>query len=172
VPDNTPLTLNLVQPEDFTVHNFDDELRVDTLCRQLLLAIRDVLLGRVDLSPLQVGKLCHGADLFLRDFVIAVCGDNLFHLPSERVRQFAGHWYIVNTLEPNVAELSEILDGIAACYEVLAGRELVESTRYAAIAAACADLPGYQQRIEDFWAITGDGYDRWRAACPLPIRPA
>ena len=171
MPDNTLLAFNLVQREDFTVHNLDDEIRVDALSRRLLLAIRDVLLERGDLSPLQVGKLCHGADLFLRDFVVATCGDNLFHLPPERVRQFAGHWYIVNTLEPNGAELAVILDGIAACYEVLADQGLVERTRYAAILAACADLPGYLQRIEDFWAISADGYDRWRAACPLPPRP-
>ncbi|MCK7482142.1 MAG: hypothetical protein M0C28_37060 [Candidatus Moduliflexus flocculans] len=35
---------------------------------------------------------------FLREFVIAECDDNLFRLPAERVRQFAGHWYIVRTL--------------------------------------------------------------------------
>jgi hypothetical protein len=172
VPDSTPIAFSLVNLDDFTVRDLDDEFRVDALCRRLLLSIRHQLLRRGDLTPLQVGRLCHGADLFLRDFVIAACGDNLFRLPAERVRQFAGHWYIVNTLEPNGAELAVLLDGIATCYEVLAGQGLVDRTLSDDVAAACADLPGYRQRIEEFWAITGDGYERWRTACPLPERPA
>jgi len=170
VPDSLPLPLDQVNPDDFTVRDVDDELRVDSLCRRLLLAVRDQLRQRGDLTLLQVGRLCHGADLFLRDFVIAACGDNPLHIPPERVRQFAGHWYIVNSLEPNAAELALLLEGIAACYRVLAEAGLVATGLYHAVAAACIELPAYRQRIEDYWAITGDGYDHWRAACPLPQR--
>ena len=164
-----PLAFSQVNPEDFTVRTLIDEIRVDALCRRLLLAVRDHLLAH-GLDATEAGRLCHGADLFLRDFVIAACGDNLFRLPPERVRQFAGHWYVVNTLEPHGDDLAVILAGITACYEVLAGHGLVSPALHNAVATACADLPAYRQRIDDYWAIVEDGYDRWRSACPLPAR--
>jgi hypothetical protein len=167
-----PLDLQQINPADFDIRTCDDEIRVDTLCGRLLLAVRDHLLTEPDCNPRMVGDLCQGADYFLRDFIIAECADNLLQLPPERVRQFAGHWYIIRTLEPNVRELAGILAGIAACYRVLAARGLVEPERATAIEAACADLPGYRQRIDDFWAIEDDGFAAWRNACPLPERPA
>lgn len=167
-----PLDLKLVDPADFEVHGFDDEVRADELCERLLQAVRDELLAGGEVSPLEAGELCSGADYFLREFVIAECGDNLFRLPAERVRQFAGHWYIVRTLEPNVAELSTILAGVAACYRILAGHGLVTETLAETVGLACTDLPWYRQRIETFWAIEGAGYDAWRAACLLPERKA
>lgn len=170
MPENTPLAFARVAPDDFNVAGLDDEIRVDGLCGRLLLAVRDQLLARGDRSPVEVGELCRGADLFLRDFVLAACGDNPFRLPPERVRQFAGHWYIVHTLDPDDKELAGILAGITACYAVLAAHGLVAAELADAVAAAGAELPWYRQRIEHYWAITGDGYDHWRAACPLPER--
>jgi hypothetical protein len=166
----TPLNLGRVDPADFTVSTLDDEIRVDALCVRLLLAIRERLLREPHRTPLEVGQQCRGADLFLRDFVIAACGDNLFSLPPERVRQFAGHWYITSTLEPNAGELATILDGIAACYAVLAEHGLISPALHSAVAAACAELPWYRQRIDDYWAIETDGFRQWRAVCPLPER--
>jgi len=165
-----PLDLNDINLQDFNIHSFDDEIRVDELCARLLLAVRDRLLTEGAGDPLTVGELCQGADYFLREFVIAECTDNLLELPPERVRQFAGHWYIVRTLEPNTQELARILAGVAACYRILAALNLVDSARAEAIAEACTDLPAYNKRIDEFWAIEGDGFDRWRAACPLPVR--
>jgi len=167
-----PLDLERINPKEFDVGSLDDELRVDELCTRLLLAVRDRLLTDGPGDPLVVGELCQGADYFLREFVIAECADNLLELPPERVRQFAGHWYIVRTLEPNPKELAAILGGVAACYRTLAATGLVDPARAEAIAAGCADLPFYSQRIADFWAIEGDGFDRWRAVCPLPAGQA
>jgi len=172
VPAIIPLDLQHVSPDQFEIRDFADEIRVDGLCVQLLLAIRDHLVTHQDVAPLEAGALAQGADHFLREFVIAECHDNLFHLPVERVRQFAGHWYIVRTLEPNAAELAAILAGIDNCYRVLAAHGLVAPELSAAIGAACAELPYYRQRIDDFWAIEGDGFTTWRAACPLPGRSA
>lgn len=165
-----PLDPRRIDPNDFDIHSLDDEIRVDELCTRLLLAVRDRLLSETAGDPLAVGAWCLGADYFLREFVIAECADNLLELPPERVRQFAGHWYIVRTLEPNVQELAGILDGIAACYLTLAAMGLVDPARAEAIAGLCADLPAYRRRIDEFWAIEGDGFDRWRDACPLPAR--
>ncbi|MCM2265009.1 MAG: hypothetical protein NDI73_07440 [Desulfuromonadales bacterium] len=168
----TPLDLKQIAPEDFEIRTLDDEIRVDELCRRLLAAVRDQLLADGTIDPTEAGALCHGADYFLRDFVLAECHDNLFRLPPERVRQFAGHWYITRNFEPNVAELAAILAGVCACYHVLAGHGLVDPELTGAIGTACTDLASYQQRISDFWAIEGDGFAAWRAACPLPARPA
>ena len=168
MPATTPLPFDQVNIDEFIIHDLDDEIRVDALCSRLLLAVRDRLLAVGGHPPQEVGALCRGADLFLRDFVIAACGDNPLRLPPERVRQFAGHWYIVNTLEPQADELAVILAGIATCYAVLAEQSLLSPVLAEAVAAACAELPWYCRRIDDYWDIAGDGYDRWRAACPLP----
>jgi len=165
-----PLDLNRINSKDFDVLTIDDEIRVDALCASLLLAVRDRLLSADNSDPFMVGELCQGADYFLREFIIAECADNLLRLPPERIGQFAGHWYIIRTLEPNTGELATILSGIAACYRVLAEAGLVETRLAEEVTAACAELPVYSQRIDDFWAITDDGFDRWRAACPLPPR--
>lgn len=159
--------LHLVDASDFEIYNLDDEIRVDALCVQLLRAVRDHLVaGGMPLAT--AGEICRGADYFLRDFIIAECADNLFRLPPERIRQFAGHWYIVRTLEPDGDELAALLAGIAACYRVLADYRLVAPELAEAIHAACGDHAYYRQRIEEFWAIEGNGFDRWRNACPLP----
>jgi hypothetical protein len=172
MPTTIPLDLKQVDAADFDIRTNDDEIRVDGLCVRLLLAVRDHLLTETGCTPLTAGELCQGTDYFLRDFIIAECADNLLQLPPVRVRQFAGHWYIIRTLEPNPRELSTILSGIAACYRILAAQGLVEPERVAAIEAACADLPAYRQRIDDFWAIEGNGYTAWRDAWPLPERRA
>jgi len=165
-----PLDLTRINPADFDVSTLDDEIRVDELCACLLLAVRDRLLADGNSDPLTVGALCQGADYFLREFIIAECADNLLKLPPERIAQFAGHWYIIRTLEPNTGELATMLSGIAACYRILAETGLVETRLAEEVTAACADLPAYRQRIDEFWAITDDGFDHWRAACPLPPR--
>lgn len=172
VPTFTPLDLRKVDPADFDIRTFDDEIRVDEQCNRLLLAVRDQLLTEPGCTPLKAGELCQGADYFLREFIIAECADNLFDLPPERVRQFAGHWYIVRNLEPNIEELTRILTGVAACYRVLAEHHLVDQERAEAISILCDNLPWYRQRIDDFWAIEGDGYASWQDACPLTaLRP-
>ncbi|TLM69299.1 MAG: hypothetical protein FDZ69_00565 [Deltaproteobacteria bacterium] len=163
-----PLAFSSVDPGDFEVRTFDDEIRVDQLCTALLLAVRDRLLADGTGDPVEIGTICRGADYFLREFVIAECGDNLFRLPPERVRQFAGHWYIVRNLEPNIAELAAILAGICAVYHVLKDEGLVDAARAEEIGTACTELTWYRQRIDDFWDIAGDGFTAWQAACPLP----
>lgn len=168
----TPLNLQQLDPAAFEISTCDDEVRVDELCGRLLQAVRDELLRSGEVTPREAGELCRGADYFLREFVIAECGDNLFHMPAERVRQFAGHWYIIRTLEPNAGELAAILAGVAACYQILAGHGLVTPELAGGIGEACTELPFYARRIEEFWAIEGNGFNAWRSACPLPERQA
>jgi hypothetical protein len=158
--------------ETFPVAAFDctcleDEMRADRLCLDLLrqFAVAAAADGGVD--PVAAGALARGADYFLRDFVIADRRDNLLRLPPGRVRQFAGNWYIVRNLEPNLVELSGILKGVAGFYRYLAARGLVSAATAARVGKECADLPYYRERIESFWAIAGDGYLAWDSACRL-----
>lgn len=162
-----PLELNRLKPETFRIVNLDDEIRVDRLCTCLLKSLYAELSGRSGLAPEDAGRHCHGADYFLRDFIVANRRQNLLQVTSRQVRQFAAHWYIVNNLEPNMAELRMVLDGIVTLYRFLAGHGLVAADQAEKIAAACTDHAYYQQRIDDFWAIEGDGYIAWRDAEPL-----
>jgi hypothetical protein len=63
--------------------------------------------------------------------------------------------------------LKSILSGTAEFYLFIARHELITEAAADEIAVQCRELNYYQQRIDDFWAIEGDGYDAWRQACPL-----
>jgi hypothetical protein len=119
------------------------------------------------IAPEQAGEFCHGADYFLREFIIADRRVNLFEAIPIHVRQFAGHWYIIRTTEPNLTELKNILSGTAEFYRFLTRQGLITESVASEIAFQCQELDYYKQRIEDFWAIEGDGYNPWRQACPL-----
>lgn len=152
---------------DFDISSLDDEIRVDKLCVDLLRHLFHNLTVQQGTPPEEAGKLCHGADYFLREFIVADRRANLFRTNALHVRQFAGHWYIIRTPEPNLGELRDILDGTAACFHFLASQGLVAAEVAAAISAQCREFDYYQKRIDDFWAIASGGYDAWRQACPL-----
>lgn len=156
-----------VKTDDFTMTSLDDEIRVDAACVDLLRQLFQELIATHGLEPGRAGELCHGADYFLREFVIADRKDNLCAIDPLRLRQFAGHWYIIRAMEPNLQELQNILAGTALFYRFLADRGLIDAAVATEIEAGCADTAWFRQRIEDFWAIEGDGYAAWRQACPL-----
>ncbi len=156
---------------DYNIVSLDDEIRVDRLCVDLLRHFNQHLAQQMGLSPEQSGEICHGADYFLREFIIADRRINLFEVGANRVRQFAGHWYIVRTPEPNLTELKSVLKGSAAFYNFLASQGMIQQSVAEEIETACAELDYYQQRINDFWDIDGDGFDAWRQACPLEPVP-
>jgi hypothetical protein len=157
--------------EAFAIVDLQDEIRVDRLCHDLLRHFNQTLTQTSGFSPIQAGVLCQGADYFLREFLVADRRVNLFTINAERIRQFAGHWYIVRTAEPNLTELQAILAGTAAFYDFLARQDLFPAAVAAEIAIACEDVAYYQKRIDDFWAIEGDGYERWCRDCPLEPVP-
>lgn len=152
---------------DYNINNLDDEVRVDTLCKGLLRHLYQELTQRSKVDLVKAGEFCHGADYFLREFIIADRHENLFAIDANRVRQFAGHWYIIRTTEPNLKELQGILTGTAQFYQFLARQGLVTELAADKITSQCREFDYYQERINDFWAIEGDGYNRWRQTCPL-----
>lgn len=156
----------LFAAESFQPGSLSDEIRIDQLCVTLLQTFcRDSIAAGID--PLRAGALARGADYFLREFVVDYCRNNIFLLPAGQVRHFAGNWYIIKTLEPNRQELSEILQGVEAFYRYCHDHGKVTTTCYQDVLTACANLEYYGQRIEEFWAISADGYQSWDAACPL-----
>jgi len=152
---------------DYNINSLDDEIRVDKLCVDLLRHLFQDLTQKNQTAPEQAGELCHGADYFLREFIVADRHENLFATEANHVRQFAGHWYIIRTPEPNLTELKSILSGTAEFYRFLVRQELITQALADEIAVQCQEIDYYHQRIEDFWAIEGDGYNSWRQACPL-----
>jgi len=156
-----------ITSEDFNINDLDSEIRADQHCSKLLKQFHQQLL-QDGIDPLEAGQLAHGADYFLRDFVIADRQMNIFQIDHNHIRQFAGHWYITKTLEPNIKELATLLQGVAVFCTYLLQQQLVQQDIHQQIQTATADLDFYQQRIEQFWDITDDGYYQWCAACPLP----
>lgn len=152
---------------DYNVENLDDEIRVDNLCADLLRHLYQELVQKKGMAPEQAGERCQGADYFLREFIIPEKRKNLFTVEASDLRQFAGHWYIIKTPEPNMTELKKILTGTAELYSYLANQEMLSQETAEKIRLQSRKLDYFQKRIEDFWAIEGDGYDAWRNACPL-----
>ena len=152
---------------DYNVESLDDEIRVDSLCVDLLRHLYQELVQKKGVQPEQAGERCHGADYFLREFVIPERHKNLFEVEAIDLRQFAGHWYIIRTPEPNLTELGKILAGTAELYNYLASQKMVSQETTDAITTQSEALDYFQKRIDAFWAIEGEGYDTWRDACPL-----
>jgi hypothetical protein len=152
---------------NFDISNLDDEIRVDRLCLGLLKTFYCTLSTEGGRAPETIGRLCHGADYFLREFIVGDRQANLLQVDAGQVRRFAAHWYIIRNLEPNMTELETMLDGIAAFYRFLAGRGDIAEAQAAEIAEACAARSYYRQRIDAFWSIKEDGFVAWREEVPL-----
>ena len=153
--------------KDFSIADLNDEILVDKLTVEFLTAFHRHLLVQLKLDPLVAGSRARGADYFLRDFIIADRRDNIFLLDPARIRQFAGNWYILSNMEPNMVELGEMLAGVAVFYEYCLDLGLIDAETAREIAAHCLAISYYAERIEAFHAIAGDGYIAWNAACPV-----
>ncbi|TYO99700.1 hypothetical protein EDC39_102226 [Geothermobacter ehrlichii] len=158
---------NLFEPGNFDIGTLEDEIRADQLVGELLRQFCHELVERQGEEPATAGRMARGADLFLRDFIIGDRRENIFRIDPPRVRQFAGNWYIVKTLEPNMAELGDILEGVAAFYAWLQEQGHYPHEQGRKILRYCTDLDYYRQRIDQFWQLEDDGYRIWNSACPI-----
>ncbi len=151
---------------DFRIDSLEDELRVDGLCRELLMNFYS---ERIEsgMSEHDATLLANCADYYLRDYLIGARQLNLLESDSDVVRKFAGNWYIVNTLEPVIDEIATHLNGIREFYRFLHNFEAIGSELYAAIEKDCSDIEYYSSRINAFWNIEGDGYLEWERECSL-----
>ncbi|HEX2768663.1 MAG TPA: hypothetical protein VHN12_05220 [Geobacteraceae bacterium] len=155
-----------INKDAFTPVTQEDYLRVDNLCRELLLRFYEQLQAG-GISPEEATALASGADYFILNFLVDFKGYNLFDERPGIVRQFAGNWYIVNTLEPDIPHLDLHLRGIAAFYRFLRDRQLISAGYLQEIEKECGNLDYYESRIESFWAIEGDGFLFWERECTL-----
>lgn len=169
MPNNPPMLLDLEQLShgSFQIASLDDEIRVDRLCVALIKTFSSEMAKIDDQDPIAIGRCCQGADYFLREFLVADRRENLLQVTGRHVRSFAGHWYIVKNMDPNMPELQEILRSIAVFCSFLADRNLLDREQVNEICAACGDQELYARRIEDFWSIEGEGFFRWREEIPL-----
>ncbi len=157
----------LLDKSSYTIKTLEDEIRVDQLCCALLKKFHRSLLEEQQLDPLDAGSQAAGADYFLRNFVIDNRRGNIFEVTDKQVRCFAGHWYITSNLEPNLVELTAMLNGVASFYRFCAASSLVGQEVAAAIEQTCNDLAYYQNRIDSFHSLSGDGFMAWGKECPL-----
>ncbi len=155
-----------VNKEEFNLFSQDDFLRVDNLCKGLLLRFYEQL-QREGLSPQEATVLAGGADYFIRDFVVDFKMFNIFDEMPGIVRQFAGNWFIINSVEPDIALLSRHLRGIRAFYHFLYNQRLISAGFLWNIENECDDLTYYETRIASFMDIEGDGYFSWDKECSL-----
>jgi len=153
--------------EAFDIDGLQDEIRADRLCQQLLRRFAADLATGAGLPPAEAGALAHGADYFLREFMIDDRRENPFRLRAGRVRQFADTWYIIRNLEPNLAELTDLLEGVMAAYHYFGEQGLVSTDLAQQVRGECEDLEFYRERIESFWAIEEGGYPAWESRCSL-----
>ena len=150
-------TLNI---RDFDIADWQDESRVDSLCQTALQQFHRNLLDEQQCEPLEAGTLARGADYFLREFIIGDRQDNIFEIDPKRVRQFAGNWYIIKNMEPNMEELTDLLFGTDAFYRWAADSGLYDRQRQKELREFCRMFDNYRERIESFWGIT-DNYSEW-----------
>lgn len=156
-----------IQPADFAITTIEDEVRVDALCRDLLMAFYDELQAEGG-APEIATELARSADYFVRDFVVGFKQWRLFDESRSPVRPFAGNWYILNTLEPDSAELAKHLAGIVAFYRFLARHDLISASFLERVEAECNNQLFYEERIRSFLDLSGgDSYYEWERACPL-----
>lgn len=153
--------------ENYDIGSLDDEIRINKLCKQLLKEFHQYLLQERKFEPLEAGAQAAGADYFLLDYMIDNQRENIFAGSAAYLKKFAGHWYIISNLEPNIEELQVMLAGVAQFYQYCAQLKLIEAGNAEQITAACQQIDYYQQRIESFLDIVGDGYLTWSQECPL-----
>lgn len=153
--------------EVYYIKTLDDEIRADNLSQELLKNYRQYLLDELELDPLDAGSHARSADYFLRDYLIDHCRENIFSVKAEQITAFAGNWYIVSTLEPNMVELEGLLEGIQNFYSFCSEKKLIDPSSLAVISSACANRSFYRQRIESFHALKEDEFIQWNRACPL-----
>jgi hypothetical protein len=158
--------LSVIDKKEFEIHSIEDEIRVDGLCRELLQRFYRHLL---DSNVLQGEATAHAssADYFIRDFVVSIKQMNILEEKPGIVRQFAGNWYITNTMEPNMRELAGHLCGLKAFYGFLHSGGLISDAFLHSVERECDDCSYYGERIESFWKIQGDGYLEWERECTL-----
>lgn len=164
---STQEQLELFNRANYTINSLEDELNSDKNCQELLKLFLKFMLENRKMEPLEAGSHARGADYFLRDYMIDRCRENIFAVSAEKISGFAGNWYIVNTLEPNMKELSELLKGLRLFYLFCEQHNTLEKGTFEKIDAECNKLAYFQDRIESFHALRDNEFRAWNDRCPI-----
>lgn len=152
--------------DDFDFADLEEELRVDERCQLLLKRFYLDLLNR-GMAPQQASDLAFSADLYVRDYLLDFGRLNVVRPQPGVVRRFAATWFITHTLDPEMRMLERHLIAIREFYAFLHREHLISADEVAFIEDEAGQTAYYQQRIERFHEIVGDGYIAWEAECPL-----
>lgn len=152
--------------DDFEFATMEDELRVDEHCQSLLYRFYQHLQAR-GLEAQDASDLAFCADYYLRDYLLDFARQNVVRPKPGIVRRFAASWFITRTLDPEMEVLEQHLRAIKELYRFLHDQHYISAEELALIEDEAAQSDYYRQRIENFLAITGDGYLSWEAECPL-----
>lgn len=150
---------------DFDFDTIEEELRVDERCQTLLKRFYQHLQG-MGMTPAAASELAYCADFYLRDYLLDFTRQNLARPQPGVVRCFAASWYITHTLDPEMKTLELHLKAIRELYRFFRKQHLISTDELAFIEDEASQTDYYQQRIESFLAITGDGFIAWDAECP------
>lgn len=151
--------------DDFECVTLEDELLVDQRCQQVLKHFYLYLQQR-GMSAEGASELAFSADLYLRDYLLDFARQNIARPQTGIVRKFAASWFITHTLDPEMTLLEQHLRAISELYRFLHRQHLISADELAFLLEEAAQADYYQQRIDSFLNITGDGFVAWDAECP------
>ena len=152
--------------DDFEFSSIEEELRVDERCQSLLNSFYQYLQSR-GFAPQHASDLAYSADYYLRDYVLDFARQNVVCPQPGIITKFAASWFITNTLDPEVKLLERHLEAISELYIFLHKQHFISREELAFLEAEAGKTEYYRQRIEQFLAISGEGYAAWDAECPV-----
>ena len=152
--------------DDFDFATIEEELRVDERCQTLLQRFYQHLQDN-GMEAQDASDLAYSADYYLRDYLLDFASQNVVRPTPGIVKRFAATWFITTTLDPEMKVLDRHLRAIRHFYKFLHLLHYISAEELAFIEEEAQQTDYYQQRINDFLAIHGDGYVAWEAECPL-----
>jgi hypothetical protein len=153
---------------DFDFEDIDEELRADNNCRALLNRFYMDLLSR-GISDQDASELAFCADYYLRDYLLDHLRQNIVRPRTGIVRFFAGNWFIVKTLDPEIAVLEKHLKAIAELYQFLHRQHCISKDELDYLLGEAGQTEFYKKRIDSFLEICGEGYNSWGSECLLEV---
>lgn len=151
--------------EDFEFDTLEEELLVDERCQQLLKNFY-LQLQRQGRSAEQASEYAFSADLYLRDYVLDFARQNVARPLPGIITKFAASWFITHTLDPEMGQLTRHLSGIDAFYHYLHDLHLISASERDMLETEAAQTDYFQERIDTFLELSGDGFAPWDAECP------
>ena len=156
------------EQDDFEFDTIDEELLVDERCQQILKQFY-LFLQQQGMSAERASELAFSADLYLRDYLIDFGRYNIVRPRPGIITAFAGSWFITHTLDPESAVLERHLTALYQLYGFMHRQHLISAEELSFLLNEAAQLEYYNQRIDSFLNLSGDGFVAWDAGCPAKL---